>query len=82
MLMTGESITDTGSSHNNHSTTDLKCEIAYLRGEFSASDKLDLSRPVNTHSYESETWLQMRQKSFIFPVDLSNSSSLVQDVKG
>ena len=43
MLINGESIIDTGSSHRNHSTTDLKYEIVYSRGEFSASDKLELS---------------------------------------
>ena len=44
--MTGESITDTGSPHSNYSTTDPMCEIAHLRGELSASDKLELLCPV------------------------------------
>lgn len=45
MLMTGAPIRDTGSSHSNHSSTDLNYEIVYSRGELSASDKLELLSP-------------------------------------
>jgi hypothetical protein len=57
MLITGEStsIMDNGSSQRNNSTTDLKYEIVYPRGEFNASDKLELSSPGTPTCMKAKT---------------------------
>jgi hypothetical protein len=85
MLTTGESATGTGSSHGNHSTGDLKRETVYLREEFRALDKLELlgpGTPTFAKAKMAGNESDIGAISCIFPVDLSNSSSLVQDIKG
>ena len=86
MLITGESVTDTRSSHGNNSTEDLKRETVYLLEESSAFDKLELSGPATptfTKAKIAVNESDMGAMSCISPVDyLSNSSSLVQDIKG